>query len=258
MKYLVLIQARCGSSRLPNKVLKDIAGKPDLQWVIERLMRSRLVDEVMVITSIERNNLPLIKLCAELGVRVFVGSEDDVLDRYYQAAKLLKPEYLVRITGDCPMFDWRYLDSAIEQMNKETDYLSDLNETFPDGLDLEIIRFSALKRAWTEARLRSEREHVTMYIKNHQDLFKIQNFVCPIPGVSNQRWTLDEPEDFELIETVYKYFIGMGKEDFVTEDILAYLNEHPEVAALNGRFARNEGLTRSLANDRVLTESEVC
>ena len=110
MKYLVMIQARCGSSRLPNKVLKDIAGKTDLQWVIERVRRSRLIDEVMVVTSIDKNNLPLIRLCTELGVRVFVGSENDVLDRYYQAARLLQPEYVVRITADCPLFDWRYLD----------------------------------------------------------------------------------------------------------------------------------------------------
>ena len=108
MKYAAMIQARCGSSRMPNKVLKEISGKPELQWVIERVRRSRLMDEVIVVTSIEKDNLPLIKLCAELGVRVFAGSEEDVLDRYYQAAKLLKPEYVVRITADCPLFDWRY------------------------------------------------------------------------------------------------------------------------------------------------------
>ena len=100
MKYAAMIQARCGSSRLPNKVLKDLSGKTDLEWVIERVGRSRLIEEVIVVTSIEKSNLPLIKLCAELGVRVFVGSEEDVLDRYYQAAKLLRPEYIVRITAD--------------------------------------------------------------------------------------------------------------------------------------------------------------
>lgn len=252
MKYLVLIQARCGSKRLPDKVLKNISGKTDLQWVIERVKRSRRIDEVMVITSIEKNNLPLIKLCVELGVRVFVGSEEDVLDRYYQAAKLLKPEYVIRITADCPMFDWRYLDMAIEQLNNRTDYMAEMTESFPDGLDIEIIRFQALKEAWSKARLSSEREHVTMYIKNNPDDFVIQNFECPIPGISRQRWTLDEEEDYELIQNVYEYFVSKGKEDFVTEDILEYLNQHPEIVNLSNHIGRNEGLEKSIENDKII------
>lgn len=252
MKYLVLIQARCGSSRLPNKVLKDICGKPDLQWVIERVGRSQRIDEVMVITSIERNNLPLIRLCTELGVRVFVGSEEDVLDRYYQAAKLLKPEYVVRITADCPLFDWRYLDMAIDQLEKETDYMAELTESFPDGLDLEIIKFSALRQAWEEAVLSSEREHVTLYIRNHPERFKQQNFECPVSGIGEKRWTLDEDEDYTLIHSIYNYFVGKGIEDFITEDILAYLRVNPELEKINARFVRNEGLAKSLANDRVV------
>ena len=121
MKYLVLIQARCGSSRLPGKIMKQFSGKTDLQWVIERVQRSRLIEEAMVITSIEKEDLQVVKLCAELSVRVFVGSEQDVLDRYYQAAKLLNPEYVIRVTADCPLFDWRYLDMAIEQFEHDSD-----------------------------------------------------------------------------------------------------------------------------------------
>ena len=173
MRFVVMIQARCGSSRLPNKVMKDMAGKTDLQWVIERVQRSRHVDEVMVVTSIEKNNLPLIRLCAELGVRVFVGSENDVLDRYYQAARLLKPDYIVRVTADCPVFDWRYLDMAIEQLEEKTDYMGDMLESFPDGEDIEIIKYSALKKCWREAHMASEREHVTLYIRNHKELMRM-------------------------------------------------------------------------------------
>ena len=257
MKYLALIQARCGSSRLPNKVLRTFSGKPNLQWVIERVQRSKKIDEMMVITSIERNNLPLIKLCAELGVRVFVGSEEDVLDRYYQAACLLHPEFVVRITADCPLFDWRYLDMAIDLMEDDTDYLSELTETFPDGLDLEIVKFAALKKCWMEARLASEREHVTMYIKNNLDKFKVQNLECPIEGIGDWRWTLDEKEDFELIHNIYEHFSTCGKEDFVTEDILEYLAENPGIANVNRKYARNEGLARSIAFDRILGEEEV-
>ena len=99
MKYLVMIQARCGSTRLPNKVLRDLCGKPVLQRMIERVQKSKLVDEVMVITSIEKNNLPILRLCSDLGIRVGIGSEEDVLDRFYQSAKLLKPEYVIRLTA---------------------------------------------------------------------------------------------------------------------------------------------------------------
>ncbi len=252
MKYLVLIQARCGSSRLPNKVLKYLSGKTTLQWLIERVQRSRHVDEVMVITSIKKNNLPLIRLCTELGIRIFAGSEEDVLDRYYQAAKLLHPENIVRVTADCPLFDWRYLDLAVEQMDSDTDYMAELTESFPDGLDIEIIKFQALKKVWKEARLSSEREHVTLYIRNHPELFTIQNLECPIAGIGDKRWTLDEEEDYELISRIYRHFLSKGKEDFITEDILAYLKEHPELEKINQKFARNEGLAKSIANDKTV------
>ena len=252
MKYLVLIQARCGSSRLPNKVLTKIAGKTDLQWVLERVRRSKKIDEVMVITSIEKNNLPLIKLCTELDTRVFVGSEDDVLDRYYQAARLLNPEYVIRITADCPLFDWNYLDLAIEQLKPETDYLAEMTESFPDGLDIEIMKFSVLQEAWQKAKMASEREHVTLYIRNHADEYQIQNFECPIRGIGNKRWTLDEPADLELIEKIYEHFRGRGKEDFVTADILQFLQENPQLENLNSMIGRNEGLQKSLDEDYIV------
>ncbi len=256
MKYLVLIQARCGSSRLPGKIMKDLSGKTDLQWVIERVQRSRLVDEVMVITSIEKQDLQVVRLCAELGVRVFIGSEQDVLDRYYQAARLLHPEYVIRITADCPLFDWRYLDMAIEQLNSDSDYMGDLEESFPDGEDIEIIKFSALKKSWKEAELSSEREHVTLYIRKHPELFHIQRLKCPLPDIGEKRWTLDEEGDYQLIRAVYHHFISRGKDDFVTEDILEFLAENPQLEQLNAEYIRNEGALKSIANDRVVQWDE--
>lgn len=252
MKYLVLIQARCGSTRLPNKVLKNLAGKPDLQWVIERVNRSKMVDEVMVITSIEKNNLPLIELCTKLDTRVFVGSEDDVLDRYYQAARLLQPEYVIRITADCPLFDWRYLDMAIELMDSDSDYLGMFEETFPDGLDIELMKYAALERSWNEAKLSSEREHVTQYIRKHPEIFKLQDFICPIKGIGHMRWTLDEPRDYEMLCKVYNHFTSHGKIDFVTEDVVKYLQDNPDVEGINANIGRNEGLLKSLAEDKVI------
>ncbi len=252
MKYLVLIQARMGSSRLPNKVMQEFSGKTDLQWVLERVTRSRHVDEVMVITSIDKNNLPLIELCARLGIRVFVGSEEDVLDRYYQAARLLQPEYVVRITADCPLFDWRYLDMAIEQLEEDTDYMAELTESFPDGLDIEIIKYSALEESWEKAMMSSEREHVTQYVRKHPERYKLQNLECPIPGIGDKRWTLDEERDFQLISRIYEHFVSRGKEDFVTEDILNFLNENPDLEKINAMYGRNEGLAKSIANDHVI------
>ena len=177
MDYLVMIQARCGSTRLPNKVLKDLCGKPALQRMIERVRRSKRVDEVMVVTSIEKNNLPILKLCSELGVRVGIGSEDDVLERFYQTAKLLKPKYVIRLTADCPCFDAGLLDMAIDSLESDTDYCGMTSESFADGLDLEIMKFSALERAWKEADHTFEREHVTQYAIRHPEIFKLQDYL---------------------------------------------------------------------------------
>ena len=180
-----MIQARCGSSRLPNKVMKPLCGKPVLERVIERVQKSTLVDEVVVITSIDKQNLPILGLCAQLGVRVGVGSEQDVLDRYYQTAKLLQPEYVIRITADCPCFDSELLDMAIRQMDSKTDYCGMLSETFADGLDLEIMKFSALQKAWREASHSFEREHVTQYIVRHPDFENVPK-ILETPYIPSQ------------------------------------------------------------------------
>lgn len=251
MKIAAIIQARYGSSRLPGKILMDLYGKPVLQRVIERVRRSKYIDEAFVVTSIGRENLPVLRLCADLGVRVFAGAEDDVLDRYYQLAKLIKPDYVVRVTADCPCFDWEFLDRAISAMSLDTDYLADFDETLPDGLDLEIVRFEALKRSWHEAQMVSEREHVTQYIRKHPEAFRLQNFRSPIEGIGRLRWTLDEAEDFTLIQSIYGHFIAEGREDFLTGDILGYLRENPKLSQINARYARNEGLVKSIREDKI-------
>ena len=253
MKYLVLIQARCGSTRLPNKVLKDLCGKPALQRMIERVQRSKLVDEVMIVTSIEKNNLPILKLCSELGVRVGVGSENDVLDRFYQTSKLLKPEYVIRLTADCPCFDAGLLDQAIREMKPDSDYMAMTSESFADGLDLEIMKFSALEKAWKEANHSFEREHVTQYIVRHPEMFKLQNFESPIGYFGNHRWTVDEPEDFEVVHHIYEYFLKTNKGDqFTFKDILEFMEAHPEIKRINQKYTRNEGLEKSIKEDRIV------
>lgn len=252
MRYLAMIQARCGSTRLPNKVLKDLCGKPALQRMIERVKKSRLVDEVMVITSIEKNNLPILRLCADLGVRVGIGSEDDVLDRFFQSAKLLSPEYVIRLTADCPCFDAELLDEAIKGMEDTADYCGMISESFADGLDFEIMRFSALEKAWREAEHSFEREHVTQYIIRHPELFQIQNVESPIGYFGNHRWTVDEPEDFELVTKIYEHFVWLGKEEFGYQDILTFLEENPELMNINKQYTRNEGLKKSIVEDHIM------
>lgn len=257
MNYLAIIQARCGSTRLPNKVLKDLCGRPSLQRMIERVQRSKCVDEVMVVTSIEKNNLPILKLCAEIDIRVGVGSEDDVLDRFYQTAKLLKPQYVIRLTGDCPCFDANLLDQAIEGMEEDADYRAMISESFADGLDLEIVKFSALEKAWREASHSFEREHVTQYIVRHPELFKLQDFKSPIGYFGNYRWTVDEPEDFEVVESIYRHFLESGLDEaFSYRDILEYLKRHPEIQEINKMYARNEGLEKSIREDHIVDLSE--
>lgn len=253
MKYLVMIQARCGSTRLPNKVLMDLCGKPALQRMIERVQMSKLVDEVMVVTSIEKNNLPILRLCSELDVRVGVGSEDDVLDRFYQSAKLLQPDYVIRLTADCPCFDAELLDMAIESMRETVDYCGMTSESFADGLDLEIIKFSALEKAWKEANHSFEREHVTQYIVRHPEQFELQNFESPVGYFGNHRWTVDEPEDFEVVKHIYAHFLESKEgEAFRYTDILRYMREHPEVGAINKKYTRNEGLAKSIQEDYIV------
>ena len=252
MKFLVIIQARCGATRLPNKVLKEINGKTCLELMLNRVSKSKLIDEIIVATTINKEDIQVANLVTKLGYRVFVGSSGDVLDRYYQCAKLIKPEYVIRLTADCPLFDYRVLDEAISELKPDTDYLTEYSETFPDGQDIEIMKFNVLEEAWKNANMMSEREHVTLYIRNNKDKYKIQDFVCKIGNLHDERWTLDEPRDFEMITKVYEHF--MPKVDFTMKEVYDYLQENQEIRAINNSITRNEGLAKSLKNDKVIED----
>ncbi len=257
MKYLAIIQARCGSTRLPGKVLKDLCGKTALERVIERIQRSRYVEEVIVATTLNPEDLEIVQLVSGIGVRVFAGNALDVLDRYYQAAKLIKPEYVIRITADCPVIDPEILDDAIGEMKKETDYIAAISETLADGLDIEIMKYETLERSWKEARLASEREHVTMYIKNNPNQFKVQDYKCKFGNLHDERWTLDEPEDYEFLRQIFEYFIHTKGQYFNSRDIFEYLNKNPELRKINHGFIRNEGLLKSLKKDHIVKVERV-
>jgi len=252
MDYLCIIQARTGSTRLPNKVLMNLAGKTVLEHVVSRVQKSHKISEVVVATTISISDLNIVKLCAEKGIRVFCGSEEDVLDRFFQVAKLLKPKNIVRITADCPMMDPEVIDFIITKHSKEdADYTSNtLVESYPDGEDVEVFKFSALAKAWQDANLKSEREHVTPFIKKHGDFFKHSSVVCE-KSLSSKRWTLDNSEDYEFISKIFKALYDKNNY-FGMDEILAFLEEHPDLEMINSSITRNEGYQKSLNEDGII------
>lgn len=256
MEYLAIIQARSGSTRLPGKVLKNLEGRSELEWVYSRVSKSKHVDKVVVATTTKDEDDSVVELCGQFGAECKRGSCDDVLDRYYSVAKEYSPSYVIRLTADCPCFDPQLLDQAIEELDTQSDYLGMLSETFPDGLDLEIMKFSALEEAWKKANLASEREHLTQYIVKNPSLFRLQDFVCPEGNLGFERWTVDEPEDFELVSRIFKHFISNDNEDFYYLDIHNYLNENPQLRNINAMYSRNEGLKKSLLADHVVHNGE--
>lgn len=247
---LALIQARIGSSRLPSKILKNLGSKTVLEHVVERVKRAKLVDEVVVVTTIEKQDLEVVRYCSENSIRVFVGSEDDVLDRYYQAAKLFKPDNVIRITSDCPLMDPNVIDMVVKaHLGKESDYTSNtLDETFPDGEDVEVFTFNSLERAWNDATLQSEREHVTPYIKTNPELFKLQS-IKNDENLSDKRWTIDNQEDYDFLEKIF-YSLESENEFFGMDEVLNLLKSNPEWEGINSHIVRNEGYLKSLKNDK--------
>ncbi|MGB9855722.1 MAG: aminotransferase class III-fold pyridoxal phosphate-dependent enzyme [Caldisericum exile] len=250
IKILAILQARVSSTRLPGKVLKPILGKPMLALQIERILQSKKIEKLVVATSSDASDDKIEDLCNELKLPCFRGKLDDVLDRFYQASLIWQPEHIVRLTGDCPLIDPDIIDQLILfYLDGDYDYVSNaLEPTFPDGLDVEIFRYFALEEAWKEAKLPSQREHVTPFINSHPDKFKIANFKNHI-DLSHHRWTVDEPEDFELIKIIYEKLYPHNP-NFRMSDILKFLENHPELIDLNKKFKRNEGYEKSLKEDR--------
>jgi len=257
MKTLAIIQARCSSSRLPNKVLKSIVGKPMIQLQLERVLRAGSFDGLILATSMAVSDNRLEDLIKELGIKCFRGDLNDVLDRFYRAAKLHAPEYVVRLTGDCPLADPKLIDDVVAYCRDGGyDYASNaLEPTFPDGHDVEVIKMSALSKAWSDADLLSEREHVTPFIYNRPHLFKIGSYKGK-KDLSELRWTVDNPDDFEFVKKVYE---GLYRDNpkFDTDDILAYLDDNPSLKTINSHHMRNEGLKLSKAKDHVIEKRKI-
>lgn len=237
MKIVAMIQARTGSTRLPGKVLKDIEGETMLARVVERVRRSKLINEFLVATTDRASDDAILEECKRLTVKVSRGDQDDVLDRYYRAAQLAKAEVVVRITSDCPLIDPEVIDKTVAAfLETKPDYASNaLERTYPRGLDTEVMSFTALSRAWQEARKPYEREHVTPYIYEHPDRFKLLAVTGPA-DFSSHRWTVDTPEDLEFVRTIYARFKAnpeFSGREFSGRDVLDLLEREPELAEIN-------------------------
>jgi spore coat polysaccharide biosynthesis protein SpsF (cytidylyltransferase family) len=235
-----------GSSRLPWKVLMDLHGKPVLWHVISRVSRAAYLDKTIVATTIKTEDDAIADFCNRETIPVFRGSENDVLDRYYQCAKSYNISDIVRVTADCPMHDPHVIDYVVEEYLKGGyDYVTNtLEYTYPDGLDVEVFSFHSLEKAWKNAKLGSEREHVTPYIRNSPSMKK-KNVYAP-KKYPFYRFTLDYNEDFRFISSI---FTGLKTDSFGLEEILKYLDDHPDLLTINQHIASNEGYFKSRIDD---------
>ncbi len=242
---LAIVQARMGSARLPGKVMKKVLGKPLIEHLLKRLKKSEKINKIVVATSREKNNDKLCQYLKNFGLDVYRGKEEDVLDRYYQVALQYRPDIVVRITGDCPLIDYKVVDKVINYYEEhEFDYVSNvIPPTYPDGLDTEVFSFSVLEDAWRNAMLKSEREHVTPYIVN-SGRFKIGNVEAET-DFSEKRWTLDRKEDYVFLEKLYKHLYRENSY-FGMKEILDFLKKHPELEKINSGITRNEGYLMSV------------
>lgn len=241
-----------GSTRLSGKVMMDLCGSPVIKHVVNRLKHSNLIDKIIIATSFDSNNQPIIDFCQKNNINYFMGSEDDVLDRYYQTAVnngIDDKDIIVRITSDCPLIDPGVVDKVInEHILNDNDYTANvLDCTYPDGLDCEVFNYSALKDSWINANLSSQREHVTLYIRDNPNKFKLGNVRNDV-DYSELRWTLDEKEDFIFINEVYKSLYNYDS-FFKMGEVIQLLQEKPELLNINSKFSRNEGLLKSLKED---------
>lgn len=245
MKKVVIIQARMGSTRLPGKVMIKIKEKTILNHIVDRIKYCNNIDEIIVATSIDKNNDVIEKECSRIGVNCFRGSEQDVLARYYNAATKTQADLIVRITADCPMIDYNIIDKMMDEfmkkcISKKMDYMSNFDvvkNTFPRGMDVEIITIDALKKSYKEAKKDYEREHVTPYIYNNPGRFSMLGY-SNNEDLSKYRFTLDTKEDLKLIKIIYDNFYNDSKFNMV--DIISFLNKNPELIKINQSVIQKE------------------
>jgi len=238
-KVVCIIQARMDSSRLPGKVLKGICGYPMLYWVVNRAAEARLVNELIVATTKGDSDDPIVEWCLEHDIKYFRGDAFDVLDRYYQTAKYYRADVIVRLTADCPLIDPVLMDEVITVFfNKGVDFAANrlpppYKRTYPIGLDIEVASFSALERAWRQARLPFEREHVMPFLYSVKDKFSTI-ILDAEKNYGNRRWTVDAPEDLEFIRALFNKL--NCRLNFSWREVLQTLEENPELENINAEI----------------------
>ncbi len=251
MKVLAITQARIGSTRLPEKILKTINNQSLLEIHLLRILRAKRIDKLKIATTNEPGNDRIISIADKLNVEAHKGSVNNVLERFYETAITETPDWVVRLTSDCPLVDPEVIDSVIDfAINEDLDYASNtLEPTFPDGIDVEVFKFTSLKKAFIEARLISELEHVTPYIWKNSSfagghLFKSDCFRND-DDYSHIRLTVDTQEDFMVVDKLIEV-LGTSKSWI---DYVKILENDPQLRKINETFKRNEGYEKSIIND---------
>ena len=250
---VAIIQARMSSTRLPSKVMKPICGKPILWHVVNRLKAAKYLDEVMVATTTHPSDDVIEEWCSLTGVPSYRGSLEDVLERYYGAASKAGARTVVRITADCPLIEPDLVDKAVEKFSEGVYDHVGVDSSFPDGLDCEVFSFEALTKARSDARLASEREHVTPYIWKNPGLFRLGAIKSP-EDLSHMRWTVDDEKDLKLVTEIYEA-LYRGDDVFHMREILSFLSRNSRLLDINSMTVRNEGYARSLKEDRVVDKA---
>jgi spore coat polysaccharide biosynthesis protein SpsF len=253
---LAIVQARISSTRLPGKVLMPLLGEPMLLRQLERVSRASLLDGIVVATSTDTSDNAVQSVCAAAGYAVFRGSLDDVLDRFYRAAVENGAEDVVRLTADCPLTDPKVIDDVIRlHLDGGFDYTSNvMPPTFPDGLDIEVMRFGVLRDAWGEAHLPHEREHVTQFILQRPERFRLGCLLAE-RDLSGLRWTVDEPADYQFASAVYQRLYAADP-SFGTEAVLALLEREPGLIRLNSGLRRNQGAGKHVTEEEGVSEQK--
>ena len=252
-KIVGIIQARTGSTRLPGKVLLPVAGRPVLSWMLERVAAARELDEVVVATTHLADDEPIRALAADLGVLCLSGHPTDLLDRHLKVARARDADAVVKIPSDCPLIDPRAIDLVVGQFRRNHPrlaFVSNLHPpTWPDGNDVEVVRVDVLEEAWCLATRTFQREHTTPFIWDQPERFALGSVAWPGGRdlSATHRLTLDYREDFELISEVFAALYRPRRPAFSAEEIVAYLDAHPEVRALNARHLGDSWICRHTA-----------
>jgi len=248
---LAIVQARMSSSRLPGKVLKQVLGRPLISYLLERLSLSRHIDKIVIATTTDKDDDVICEYVNSQQFSFYRGSKEDVLSRYYFAAAKYKPDSIMRITADCPLIDPGICDRLIDFYKKEKVDYACLSPRFAEGLDCEVFTFKVLEDMHKNAKKKSQREHVSLFLHNNPGMFN-KKILDNAVDDSKYRITVDEPEDFEVVKTIIENLYKANSDFLDFQTIKKFLDKNPGVSSKNSHIIRNEGLLKSLQNDSTI------